>query len=402
MKESKISGDRRVLLREVFTHESIQKNGGVITGGVTLDNGVATMDNTGTITYSGNKDLANKSKFTLRVKMARRASGSIVNLVFFTNASNRVLILYYLGNVYGIVSTGSSTFGSVADPHNDSETHDICLVFDGSGAANADRLKMYIEGSPQSLTFTGTIPASTTLTGTLDMGIGSGYQSEGSFELVEIYDSALTAEEVSLCCNNKLYKGFIQENCVLFADYMTGSSVNHKDTAGIHTDTNTTYLHNIGVHCDTTTKIEYGAALAITGDWSLETMVDRQGLGDYYPIGVTTADEGLYIDIGSSGDWGFYDGTSALTAESAVTYFNRQHLVVTKSGTSYKFYRAGVLVNTVAGIDLDITQITVGMLGDGTGGMSGNMAYVREYSRVLSAEEVAQNHQYAVDNYGAI
>ena len=77
-------------------------------------------------------------------------------------------------------------------------------------------------------------------------------------------------------------------------------------------------------------------------------------------------------------------------------------MVVTKSGTSYKFYRAGVLVNTVAGIDLDITQITVGMLGDGTGGMSGNVVYTREYNRILSAEDVAQNHQYAVGNYGAI
>ena len=37
----------------------------------------------------------------------------------------------------------------------------LAIVFDGSGASNSDRLKVYVNGSNQSLSFTGTIPTST-------------------------------------------------------------------------------------------------------------------------------------------------------------------------------------------------------------------------------------------------
>jgi hypothetical protein len=42
MIESRIANDKRVIFRETFDIQSIAKNGGVITGGVTLENGVAT------------------------------------------------------------------------------------------------------------------------------------------------------------------------------------------------------------------------------------------------------------------------------------------------------------------------------------------------------------------------
>ena len=401
--ESRHSTDRRVLFREVFTPDSIAKNGGVITGGVSLSNGVATMDGTGYITYPKLDTTGGPYTFRIRYKSTNISqavlyhfSGAVLSTLYMNRSGGDHALLYLTGNNYRYFNNVSASF--------DGNWHEMILHIDGSAAADILNASMYIDGSV--LVNGGTNSTGTpVLWTTFVVGARPDTPTSrfiGDIDLLEIYQGSLVDEEISLLYDNKLYSGFIQENCILHADYTRGTSLNWKDTDGTHTDINTTYLHNIGVNCDTTTKIEYGTALAVTGDWSLETVVDRNGTGDFYPIGVTAGDRGVYIDFGSSGDWGFYDGTTDLTAEAAVTCFNRQHLVVTKTGTSYKFYRGGILVNTVVGVDTDITQITVGMLGDGTGGMNGNVVYTREYTSVLSAENVAQNHQYAVDNYGAI
>lgn len=78
------------------------------------------------------------------------------------------------------------------------------VVFDGSGATNADRLKLYINGSLITLTFTGTIP---TQTGTMlqnrfHLGayvtiLGAyTWALEGNIDEVSIFDSAISIGDV--------------------------------------------------------------------------------------------------------------------------------------------------------------------------------------------------------------
>jgi hypothetical protein len=70
----------------------------------------------------------------------------------------------------------------------------VVAVFNGAGSGNSGRMQMYIDGVAQSLTFTGTIPA-TLVNNTNTVDIGLGYY--GSLDDVRIYNTALTASQVS-------------------------------------------------------------------------------------------------------------------------------------------------------------------------------------------------------------
>jgi hypothetical protein len=92
---------------------------------------------------------------------------------------------------YGRTGTGALTTG---------QTTCLVAVYDGAGAANADRLKIYINGQAQTLTFSGTIPAAIgTHAGTTYL---CGHPStntrtlNGLFFEARVYNRALPAAEV--------------------------------------------------------------------------------------------------------------------------------------------------------------------------------------------------------------
>jgi hypothetical protein len=62
---------------------------------------------------------------------------------------------------FTVADSSTADFGRVNDA-NDTNWHMATLVFDGTQASNATRLVAYIDGVPQTLAFTGTIPATTT------------------------------------------------------------------------------------------------------------------------------------------------------------------------------------------------------------------------------------------------
>lgn len=76
--------------------------------------------------------------------------------------------------------------------------HHISVVYDGTGTANADRLKVYIDAKPVTLAFTGTIPAlSPSLAG---HNAYIGYSSttfDGKIWDVRIYNCALQGDEIA-------------------------------------------------------------------------------------------------------------------------------------------------------------------------------------------------------------
>jgi hypothetical protein len=76
----------------------------------------------------------------------------------------------------------------------------VAFVYDGEGAANADRLKVYVDGQEKTLSFAGTIP-SFLQNSSASVKIGKfggilGRYFNGTMDDVRIYDRALTAEEI--------------------------------------------------------------------------------------------------------------------------------------------------------------------------------------------------------------
>lgn len=80
------------------------------------------------------------------------------------------------GNVYFLIDTGAvQAYGSIAD--GGAGWKHFHLIYNGSGAANADRLKAEINGAPVTLTFSGTIPSSIPVSANT---FRAGYMNSGS------------------------------------------------------------------------------------------------------------------------------------------------------------------------------------------------------------------------------
>lgn len=80
-------------------------------------------------------------------------------------------------------------------------------VFDGSGASDTDRLKLYINGQPQTVTYNTTTPTSfPTLLSTADISIGGTLSPfngmTGKLSNIKLWTSSLTPSEVETLYNN--------------------------------------------------------------------------------------------------------------------------------------------------------------------------------------------------------
>ncbi len=108
--------------------------------------------------------------------------------------------------IYFEVGNGSNSYGyfALSGEVSNSEWANITVVFDGSGSTNEDRAKLYINGVQKTMTYTGTIPATTANLSANNLYLGSGNSTEyftGNLDDVRIYNRALTSEEVA-----KLYQ----------------------------------------------------------------------------------------------------------------------------------------------------------------------------------------------------
>ena len=110
------------------------------------------------------------------------------------------------------------------------------VVYDGAGAANADKVKMYKNGIDQTLTFTGTFPATLADGGTEP--VYAARDSRGSVFLngrvshIKLWLAALTAAEVAQEFNS--YRPVRTANLSLWAPYDDGTSARDYSGAGNH------------------------------------------------------------------------------------------------------------------------------------------------------------------------
>ena len=76
----------------------------------------------------------------------------------------------------------------------------IAMVFDGGGATDSDKLKLYLDGSDISLTYSGTIPSTTSSTSAgLIFGYGNSpaYAFDGYMDEFAVFDYALDSTQIT-------------------------------------------------------------------------------------------------------------------------------------------------------------------------------------------------------------
>jgi hypothetical protein len=104
------------------------------------------------------------------------------------------------GNVYFVVANGAWAFGIV--PLNDTAWHHLALVFDGSQSGNANRLRGYVDGTQRTLSFSGTVPATTTTNTTpFQLGRVIDTYSSGSIDELRLYRRTLSPAEIQADMN---------------------------------------------------------------------------------------------------------------------------------------------------------------------------------------------------------
>ena len=119
----------------------------------------------------------------------------------YLNVSNRIHIAVVSNVLYFNISNGGSQYGQVAFTNTD-WCH-IAMIYDGSLSGNSNRLKVYINNVQQSLTFTGTIQATTpNLSGqSLRFWNQSTTYGAGLCDEYALFNSALTTEQLTTIYN---------------------------------------------------------------------------------------------------------------------------------------------------------------------------------------------------------
>jgi hypothetical protein len=150
--------------------------------------------------------LAGKNKFTIEMKMHFDNSGGDYTILGQrTFDTNRTIVLQrWFGAFHIFLSNGN--YGNCSFIPCPGELYHIAIVYDGTGALNSDRLKLYINGILQTLTFTGTIdnsshittPAANLVLGCEYNGVGSLLQFvDGQFGEFCVWDYPLTVTEIN-------------------------------------------------------------------------------------------------------------------------------------------------------------------------------------------------------------
>jgi hypothetical protein len=186
-----------------------------LVGGIggTLINGTGfSSANGGSFFFDGTNDYIlsdaipqnnNASALTWVVWVKRNASNSLMTFLQYSSLTSDIsLELWSNGVIYFEIGNGGNTYGEVSN--NSSSWQNVAMVFDGSGADNSARLKAYINGEQQNLTYGGTTIPSTAGSGnTLYIGntgpfssSNSNLFSSGNFASFAAYNRALTAQEI--------------------------------------------------------------------------------------------------------------------------------------------------------------------------------------------------------------
>lgn len=231
----------------------------------------------------------------IAVKANNAATGQSWAIMTDSSTSSAVRVRIATGDsdqsTYGVTPSGALTNGKW--------TH-IMVVFDGTGSGNSDRLKVYINGQPQTLSFTGTIPS--TLNATTSIMRVSGWSDaggsyfNGAMDEYKIYTESLTAEQVKLDMNRS-------QSEVLGA---TGTS----STAGNDNASTRTAQSSASQYC---IPGDSSTCTGPAGEWNLDegSGTNAQDSSTNGNTGTITAGSGSYLNGKINKAYSF-DGSSTL------------------------------------------------------------------------------------------
>ncbi len=115
--------------------------------------------------------LNSTTKYTITGWMKRTASSGFMSMFNkYSNSSNVISTDFYSTTFYGI--TSSSGGSTLTATNNDTSWHHIAMIFNGNLSGNANRMNAYNNGALMSLSFSGTIPASTANLSSVPVYIG--------------------------------------------------------------------------------------------------------------------------------------------------------------------------------------------------------------------------------------
>ena len=284
------------------------------------------------------------------------------------------------------------------------------VVFDGSQSTNATRLKLYIDGVQRTLTYVGTIPATTGnlsgrsfLIGQSDSGGAIGMWN-GSIDETRIYNRALTAPEVTALYGSgsaKISGASSDKSAGLVGhwklDDRTGTSAT--DSVGTNTGTLTNgptwssgYRGGAVTFDGVDDRVTTGnISFPTTSSVCLWIYPRANATSELVLHGTTTATQTGFEIFQSGLAVGLRGSAGGFMSTGNVLVLNQwQFICGTISGTSGNIYYNGALSTTgsVVTPQTSANHINIGAYEDGSYPFNGSIDDVRVYNTALTAEEV--------------
>lgn len=151
-------------------------------------------------------ELNSATTFSISTWLKKTSVGGTVGLGKIGASGESIYLFFQTTLVRAYVARGGTDSYGDATVTDDANLHHFVVVYNGNGATNADKLKIYMDGSALTLTFTGTIPTTSTAnTGAFNLlrwssGVVSG--SAGSIAQTDIYTSAISSSDVTTLYNS--------------------------------------------------------------------------------------------------------------------------------------------------------------------------------------------------------
>ena len=140
------------------------------------------------------------------------------------NVTNTALMLVISGGST-LGRTGSGVIAAGRFNH-------LAFVYNGGGVGDSDKIKIYVNGVNQALTFPGAIPATIADTGTAQVRVGVEFRDQVFIDAkighVKLWTASLTAAEILQEMNS--FRPVRRSNLVLWSDYNDG--VRARDYSG--------------------------------------------------------------------------------------------------------------------------------------------------------------------------
>lgn len=151
-----------------------------------------------------NINISGRSKFSLATVFNVASTATAFRCVYsvFNSGTNRFLMYTNGTTWYWGLDAGLASF-NMGSEFVANRYHAVVVVYDGAGATDADRLKVWIDGTQRTLSFTGTVPATkATNTEAFYFTQPGTYTLNGKVDELAIWKGTLTDEQAVLLSAN--------------------------------------------------------------------------------------------------------------------------------------------------------------------------------------------------------